>query len=158
MREATTADAAELAALHAAAFDHPWSTDAFRGFLQDPTIAAALIETKGFILWRSVAGEAEILTLAVAPSERRQGLASALLNAALDGATATGAEAVFLEVADRNLAAVGLYRAAGFETTGLRRGYYESENQPQDALTMRLSLTAARAATITANNSQTQRG
>ena len=62
----------------------------------------AVAETQGFILVRAIAGEAEILTLAVAPPSRRQGLARRLVEQAVVQALALGAEAMFLEVADDN--------------------------------------------------------
>ncbi len=90
-----------------------------------------------FILARVAADEAEILTLAVAPALRRQGRARALLTHAARHAGAAGATALFLEVSDANLAARGLYQAAGFRAVGKRRGYYASG---ETALVLRLEL------------------
>ena len=135
------ADPQTLAALHATAFDHPWGVAEFASLLATPgTFAVA--EPHGFILIRAVAGEAEILTLAVAPGARRQGLARRLVERATVQALALGAEAMFLAVAEDNLPAIGLYRGFGFETVGRRRGYYSrgTNAPPADALVMRLSL------------------
>ena len=148
MRNAGLADAALLAALHATAFNRPWSQDAFEVFLGDPAVAGLIVGGDGFILWRAVAGEAEILTLAVSPPARRQGIARALLAGAAVRAAQTPADWMFLEVSDQNSAALALYRGAGFEVSGRRKGYYETENQPQDAVIMRLSLTAPPPPTI----------
>ncbi len=141
-------DAALLAALHAGSFPRPWSEETFEVFLGDPTVAGLIAGQDGFILWRGVAGESEILTLAVATAQRRRGLAKALLGAALTRASEAGSTEMFLEVSSRNHAAVGLYRAAGFEDAGLRRGYYETDGDREDALLMRLSLTAPPPPTI----------
>lgn len=141
IREATIADAPALAFLHGLAFERPWSVEAFEGLLGDGLVAGQ-IAGDGFILWRALAGEAEILTLAVAPAARRQGLARALLTGAVKAARAAGADAMFLEVAVSNAAAIGLYDRAGFERTGRRKGYYETAGEREDALTMRLALTA----------------
>jgi ribosomal-protein-alanine N-acetyltransferase len=148
MRNAGLADAALLAALHTGAFNRPWSQDAFEVFLGDPTVFGLIIGGDGFILWRTVAGEAEILTLAVSPAARRQGIARALLAGAVERAAKAPAEWMFLEVSEQNSAALALYQAAGFQIGGLRKGYYESENQPENALLMRLSLTAPPPPTI----------
>lgn len=133
-------DPQSLAALHAQAFDSPWSVAEFASLLDTPgTFAVA--EAQGFILVRAIAGEAEILTLAVAPAARRQGLARRLVEQAAVRALALGAEAIFLEVADDNPAAIGLYEGFGFETVGRRRGYYARTGAaPADALVMRLAL------------------
>ena len=70
-----------LAALHARCFKTPppWSAADFAAFIADP-LAFLLVEgDAGFLLGRTVAGEAEILTLAVAPEARQRGLGRKLL-------------------------------------------------------------------------------
>jgi len=138
--------AAILAKLHAASFDQPWTAADIAGLLDGPggyglaarDEAGAAV---GFILARAIAGEAEILTLAVAPSHRRQGVARALVEAAAGVAASLAAESLFLEVAADNAAAIGLYRAAGFAEVGRRRGYYaKAADAAIDALVMRLDL------------------
>jgi len=148
MRSAGDADAALLASLHAEAFNRPWSQSAFEVFLSDPTVFCLVIEEAGFILWRNLAGEAEILTLAVSTAARRRGIARALLADAVDRSAQASTEWMFLEVSDQNSAALALYRQAGFQVSGLRKGYYESEATPENALVMRLSLTASPPPTI----------
>ncbi|MDO9336937.1 MAG: GNAT family N-acetyltransferase [Caulobacteraceae bacterium] len=134
-------DPQALALVHAQAFDHAWSAGEIADLLETPG-SFLVAETNGFILARVLADEAEIITLAVVPSARRQGLARRLVEAAAVQALALGARALFLEVADNNLAALGLYRGLGFETVGRRRGYYAARGgEPAiDALVMRLSL------------------
>jgi ribosomal-protein-alanine N-acetyltransferase len=134
------AEAARLAALHAEAFDAPWDAAAFETLLGQLGIVAA--ETQdGFILIRTVAGEAEILTLAVRPSARRRGLGADLLAKGLVLALAGGAGRLFLEVAEDNLAARALYARAGFTEAGRRRGYYARPGGPAaDALVLALDL------------------
>jgi ribosomal-protein-alanine N-acetyltransferase len=95
----------------------------------------------GLILMRAIAGEAEVLTLAVEPSHRRRGVARALLRAGLTQAAASGAEEVFLEVAADNVAALALYRAEGFREAGHRGGYYRRPGGAAvDALVLRRTL------------------
>jgi len=75
----------------------------------------------GFCAWRqSTADEAELLNLAVAPEQRRKGVASALLEALEREA----AGAIFLEVAEPNTPAIALYEHHGWVKTGVRKGYY----------------------------------
>ena len=88
-----------------------------------------------------VAGEAEILTIAVDPSHRRSGLGQVLLAAASDLASQQGGEALFLEVSVDNEPALALYDRAGFVRVGLRRGYYTGpDGRPIDALVLRRNL------------------
>jgi ribosomal-protein-alanine N-acetyltransferase len=115
----------DLARLHAASFTTPraWSEAEFAGLLASE--GSFLIGAPGgFALARAVAGEAEVLTLAVAPEARRQGIGSRLLAGVLGEAARRGCRTVFLEVAADNGAACALYRRSGFAETGRRPGYY----------------------------------
>jgi ribosomal-protein-alanine N-acetyltransferase len=75
-------------------------------------------------LARAAAGEAEILTLAVMPPARGQGLGRALLQSAAAHAASLGAASVFLEVGADNPAALALYASLGFDRVGQRKAYY----------------------------------
>lgn len=115
----------EMAALHGAAFvdPRPWSEAEIAGLLASP-LCFVLERERGFLMGRVVAGEAELLTVAVHPLARRQGTGAALVAGFVAEAARRGAETAFLEVAADNRAALGLYAAAGFTQTGRRRGYY----------------------------------
>lgn len=133
--------AAVLAALHATAFAHPWSAEEFATLLTDPTVFG-LIATDGdhpcgLVLFRTVLDEAEVLTVGIPPEQRRRGLAAALMTAALGTAATRGATQVFLEVADSNAAAQGLYLRLGFTAAGRRKNYYRTPTGGQeDAVVM----------------------
>jgi ribosomal-protein-alanine N-acetyltransferase len=83
-------------------------------------------------------GQADVMTMAVAPSRWGQGIGSALLEALLAEAAARGCAEVFLEVRVDNPRAQSLYRRHGFAEAGLRRGYYQPSGT--DALVMRRPL------------------
>lgn len=137
LRAAPAGDAAILAGLHAAAFDKPWSAGEIAALMTTPGVFALTVDLQGFILCRSIAGEAEILTLAVVPAARRLGVGRALVEAAAGLAATQAAACLFLEVAHDNVPALALYAAAGFERVGLRKGYYLSG---ADAVVMRRAL------------------
>jgi ribosomal-protein-alanine N-acetyltransferase len=141
-------DLAALAAIHAICFPDPWDVKALTELLATPgTFLVA--RDDGFVLARAAAGEAEILTLAVAPDARRHGLATSLVREAASHAQQQGAEALFLEVASGNEAARALYAWLGFVEAGRRKGYYTvGRAVPEDALVLRanLPLPPARAA------------
>lgn len=144
LRGAWPHEADDLARLHAAAFDPPWTAAELRALVEGPGGFALLVEDQaplGFILCRSGGGEAEILTLAVEPKARRRGFAKALVQVAAGAARIAGAESLFLEVAVDNAAALALYRSTGFSEAGVRRGYYDRGGGNRvDALVMRLDL------------------
>ena len=102
--------------------------------------ALLLTAPHAFLLGRTASGEAELLTLAVAPEARRHGTARSLCARFAAAARAAGAEAAFLEVAAENVAARALYTGAGWTLAGRRPRYY---GPATDALVMRLDLMAA---------------
>lgn len=130
-----------LAELHKACFDPlpetPWSASAFRALLKVPGhqgLVALGPESApmGFLLGRETGGDAEVLTVCVAPLCRRGGVARALLETFL---AAIGPETrVVLEVAVENVAAIKLYQGMRFCAVGRRPEYYGSGGTTQDAL------------------------
>lgn len=146
IRPAVAEDAPALAGAHATAFDASWTAPDIAALMRATGGFALLAEdaaghAHGFILGRALAGEAEILTLAVAPDARRSGLGRALVEALAEEAKARGARTLFLEVAADNTGAIALYQGAGFERAGLRRAYYSRPGAHRmDALILRRAL------------------
>lgn len=128
----------QLGALHARCFTtpRPWSAAEFSA-LMATTGSFLLTRDNSFLLGRAIAGEAELLTLAVAPEARRQGQGRALTLEFAATARGMGARDLFLEVAADNHPAQALYAALGWRETGRRRGYYAPG---LDAVVMHLGL------------------
>lgn len=138
---------AGLATLHARSFTTPraWTERELAALVEDPLCFLLLdgprSAPQGFLIGRSVAGEAELLTLAVAPEARRAGIGKQLVQGFLATARARAAETAFLEVAADNAAAQALYLTQGFAETGRRRGYYQRPDGTRlDALVMACEL------------------
>lgn len=140
----------DLPALHSEDFVRPWGQEEFASLLGEKTVFGFAVREVGhpgaspvgFVLARLAAGEAEILTVAVARSHRRHGLGWKLMDAVLRRLHADRAEALFLEVDENNTPALALYRRLGFHQVGKRPNYYEgSGNQGRsNALVMRRDL------------------
>ncbi|GAB5448679.1 GNAT family N-acetyltransferase [Gymnodinialimonas sp.] len=129
-----------LAALHAASFPRGWSAHEFEALLANPT-THAVTSPHGFALMQIIAPEAELITISILPTARGQGHGRALLGQAIQAAQKHGATTMYLEVEADNTAALALYTAAGFETTGRRAGYYAYPDQDAvDAITMACAL------------------
>ena len=118
-----------LATLEAACFDSPWSGEALRVMLEDGLTRAWLASVDGAIvaaaLLRVVAGEGELLRIAVQPAWRRHGLGRALLRSIQSAVADACPLGVHLEVRASNTAARQLYSSVGFIERGTRRGYYQ---------------------------------
>lgn len=82
-------------------------------------------EAAGFYLSRHIAGEEELLLIAVAPAARGAGLGAKLLGRFVAAARARGAQRLLLEMRDGN-PAESLYRRDGFVAIGRRRDYYRA--------------------------------
>ena len=137
-----------LARLHRDAFsgrhERAWSAAEFAGLLSSPGCFAVAARDDdmdvGFALARVVLDEAELLTIGVASTHRRRGVAGGLLAHAMAACATRGAATLFLEVAVDNEAALGLYRANGFRVVGRRAGYFPGRSVAIDGLTMRADL------------------
>lgn len=126
MRRLSAADARDMAAIHSESFERGWDAlemathtqrDLCLGLEQNGTLAA-------FIIVSTAADQAEILTIAVRKTVRRQGLARRLLDQTVSHLKNMDAGELFLEVAEDNPGALALYRTAGFQPIGRRPGYY----------------------------------
>jgi RimJ/RimL family protein N-acetyltransferase len=76
------------------------------------------------------------LGLMVAHDSRRQGVGSALLEAAVDWARAAGIRKLELHVFPWNEPAIQLYESFGFEREGYRKGHYSRAGEDVDAVLM----------------------
>lgn len=148
--EAGPTDAEALSEIHAAGFRRGWSADEIDGLLADETVFSRVLRREtlfgvrrphGFILVRSLAGQAEVLTIAVTPASRNRGYGRQLMEEALRCLYRDLVPEIFLEVDEGNLSAVRLYRSLGFVEVGRRKGYYGDGNGPGGtALVLRLQL------------------
>lgn len=145
---ALPSDAPALVHLHGTCFARGWDVESIRQFLGDPACIVRLARhsseaaVQGFLICRASGGEAEILTLAVAPDVRGQGIGLALWQAAREDLQARGVARVVLEVGEENAAALALYRKLGFREVGRRKGCYQeaSSESRRDGLIMACAL------------------
>ncbi len=142
IRPMKNTDAPAAAALEQLCFSDPWGMDEFREIEEsrlDRGIAAwADGRFMGYVILRMVAGEGEILRVAVEPSGRRQGIGRMLVAAAKSAAEQENGEKLFLEVRAGNQAAIRLYHSSGFSEYGTRKNYYRFPTE--DAVLMEYSL------------------
>jgi [ribosomal protein S18]-alanine N-acetyltransferase len=134
IRTATVSDLPALVALHRASFEAGWDNDALTPFIKLDAVTCVGTPIAGFVIITKVGEEAEIITLAVAPDRRRNGIARTLLRNRIEVLEQGGVGSLFLEVATDNEGALGLYRGLGFLEVGLRKGYYrQSDGSYRDA-------------------------
>jgi ribosomal-protein-alanine N-acetyltransferase len=123
-----------------AVYPTPWSRSMFAGELAKPSslciggfdpdsgrLIAYLIVSRYVDAWH-------IMNVAVHPGWRRAGVASRLLDELLMLTAGDSRRGYTLEVRVSNTSAIALYEHFGFETSGIRRGYYTDNRE--DALIM----------------------
>ena len=147
LRGGGAGDLDQVMRIMSAAFDprfgEAWTRSQCAGILPMHGVTLTIADSGqvavGFSLMRAVAGEAELLLLAVDPAEQRRGIGQVLLDNFVATALVGGAHRLHLEVRDGN-PALELYRASGFSPAGRRRNYYHGlQGEAHDAVTLLLT-------------------
>jgi ribosomal-protein-alanine N-acetyltransferase len=135
LRRARPSDVRALAGLEADCFTHPWSEAQVAEevavappggvlVLEGPPRPGSGEGILAYCAFRLVLDEMHVMNLAVAPAERRRGLARRLLGFALRRAARAGARRALLELRAGNVGALALYESFGFRSLSRRRDYY----------------------------------
>lgn len=129
-----------MLAIEAVSFPTPWSRGLFEEEIWRDISDAIVAEEGGggrllgyAVCW-TVAGESHLLNIAVSPDVRGRGVGAALLRECIRRGARAGSRLIYLEVRAGNDHAIRLYRNAGFEFAGIRRGYYTDTGE--DAVVM----------------------
>jgi ribosomal-protein-alanine N-acetyltransferase len=129
-----------IVALEMESFTNPWSRETLLWELRNSDVTFIYVlrrqggSVAAFCVCWMLFDELHINTVAVAPGERRQGLATALLQHIFTEAAARGVQRATLEVRASNASAIGLYKRLGFRVTATRPRYYT--NPDEDALVL----------------------
>jgi [ribosomal protein S18]-alanine N-acetyltransferase len=140
VRRLTIHDLDAIERIENAVYPTPWSRSMFAGELAKPSslslggfdpdsgvLVAYLIVSRYVDAWH-------IMNLAVDLDWRRLGVASRLLDELFDLTGNDSRRGYTLEVRVSNTTAIALYEHFGFESSGIRRGYYTDNRE--DALIM----------------------
>lgn len=150
IRPVETRDLAPIARLECQLFQRPLTRKDLESLLARPAGCGFLLEGGGsevasYILFMNAGATADVVSFGTDPQAQRGGLASRLLNAALQRLAESGVEDVLLEVAVDNEAALALYERAGFVETARRTDYYQRPHGVTDAIVMRRNLASGSA-------------
>lgn len=119
--------------------DHHWSKESFLEELSnDLAKYFSVINEDGELIgyagcWQ-ILEEAHITNIAVSPQYRRRHIGEALLKTIIDDCYANMVKYITLEVRVSNKPAIALYEKYRFKSLGVRKGYYQDNNE--DALIM----------------------
>lgn len=142
-------DIGAMARIHALSFDDAWTGAMIRRILTMPGAFGIVARQRrkwtvaGFALLRQAADECEVLSLAVSPNLRGDGVGGLLFAGAMEQASLAGATKLFLEVAEDNDIARRLYSSRGLVPVGRRPDYYtRNDGSTAAAVTMSCGLEA----------------
>ena len=120
-------------------FDTPWSRESFISEIEKNDFAQYLVakigdKVVGYAGMWFILDETHITNIAVHPDYRDIGIGDKLIKAVIESTKENGLRSITLEVRNTNKKAIYLYEKNGFETAGIRKGYYSDNND--DALIM----------------------
>ena len=137
----------QIARLQVRRFGMEWRESDIRDMLRSGAMicfthvtrrTGAPLRLNGYVLFRTMAAEGEILSVAVRGQARRRGIAAILMAHVLQDMRDAKVQRVFLEVGEANRAAINFYKRTNFEIVGQRNNYYRSiSGHKSNALVLR---------------------
>jgi ribosomal-protein-alanine N-acetyltransferase len=138
IRVLESGDLNAIEAIEQKAYPTPWSRSMFASELAKPTsICLGAFEGRdllGYVINSRYVDAWHVMNVAVDPEHQRRGVATALLERLFELTHDDERRGYTLEVRVSNEDAIGLYEKLGFESRGIRRGYYTDNRE--DALIM----------------------
>ena len=141
LRRLTLSDLNEIERIERESYPTPWSRSMFAGELAKPSSislgafnADAGGRLVGYLIISRYVDAWHVMNIAVTNAYRRLGVASAMLEELFRLTERDSERGYTLEVRVSNTTAIALYERAGFQITGVRRGYYTDNRE--DALIM----------------------
>lgn len=140
LRRAAGVDLDGLLKVEQSAFSRPWSRRLMEEELVCEFSRLWVIGNPGgpvigFLCYRLIADEMDILRIGVLPHQRGKGIAPRLLTAGIDEAVTQKAVTAVLEVRPSNASALRLYEKFDFIPAGKRPGYFTDTGEAALILT-----------------------
>jgi len=134
-------DLEEVLFIESSDFVTPWSRDMFFEEMRNPLAYCFVMKWEsglkppviGFICFRNVAEESELLKISVHPGYRHLGLSREMMKFYIDFSLEKGITTFYLEVDSSNHPAIHLYQSFCYQASGIRKKFYQGK---WDALLM----------------------
>jgi ribosomal-protein-alanine N-acetyltransferase len=137
-------DMPEVLDIERASFQHAWTEEDFLTCLRQRNCIGMVAEHDhrivGFMIYELHKSKLRILNFAVAPAERRQGVAVQMVQRLVDKLSQQRRNEIVLEVRETNLAAQLFFSKQGFRAVTVLRNHYDDTTE--DAYYMRFRLDA----------------
>lgn len=134
-------DLEEVVPLETSSSLTPWSKNIFIKEIENYFSHCFVIKTGelphqpviGYICFRNVTNESELLNLCVHPQYRQLGIGKKLMEFYMDFCNRKGIKTFYLEVNSSNGSAIHLYQCFSYQSFGMRKKFYQGK---LDALLM----------------------
>ncbi len=145
-RKMEVEDLEKVLSIAATDLSNPWSKNMFFEELSRPSSHCFVLferrhgyweELLGYICFRNLDGESELLSIAIAPGHRQRGLGKKLMEFYIDFCKQRGVKTFYLEVNPQNISALRLYQSLSYKEVGRRKNFYRNQ---EDALVMERSI------------------
>ena len=147
IRKMESKDVAALTNMEQQCFTDPWSEKMMADLLDSSWDEVWVLEESesgdgtenlvGYINYRFIAGEGELMRIAVLPSMRGRGYSRKLMDVMVKAAAENGVSDITLEVRAGNAPAIGLYKSYGFVSEAVRKGDYDNPTEDADIMWLR---------------------
>jgi ribosomal-protein-alanine N-acetyltransferase len=113
--------------------DH-WSKEMFIGEMRNPFSHCFITKIRempnhpvlGFICFRNIEDESELLNICVHPQHRQSGIGKRLMQFYIGFSTRKKTKTFYLEVNSSNLPAINLYQSFSYQWFGIRKKFYQA--------------------------------
>ena len=132
LRRMEALDLDEVVTLSAACLHDPWSKALFLGEMSNPFSHCFVARgtdyppVLGFICFRNIGEESELLNICIHPEHRRKGIAKRLMDFYMGFCCQRDVKRFYLEVDGLNQPAICLYRGFSYQPVGVRAKFYEN--------------------------------
>jgi ribosomal-protein-alanine N-acetyltransferase len=135
IRKMIPEDLEEIFSIETASSFIPWSKNMFLNELQNHFSHCFVIQTGalphpaliGFICFRNVTDESELLNIGVHPHYRQLGIGKKLMEFYMNFCSRLGIKRFYLEVNSSNQSAIRLYQHFSYQSSGLRKKFYQGK-------------------------------
>ena len=112
---------------------NPWSKNMFVGEMQNPFSHCFITKIRerskppvlGFICFRNIQDESELLNICIHPQYRQLGIGKILMQFYIGFSTRKKIRTFYLEVNSSNLPAIQLYQSFSYQLLGIRKKFYQ---------------------------------
>ncbi|HMO16612.1 MAG TPA: ribosomal protein S18-alanine N-acetyltransferase [Oligoflexia bacterium] len=114
-------------------FEYPWSEEEFIRCLRQRTCIGKVAElgdsVHGFMIYELHKARLHILSFAVNPDKRREGIGSAMINSLKEKISLQRRDRLLLEIRETNLDAQLFFQSQGFRAISILKDFYEDTTE-----------------------------